>query len=41
MGNVVPSRECGEPRKLSNEAWEGFGVVVNGCAGEGQSEGEL
>jgi len=40
-GNVVPSCECGEPRKLTDEAWEVFGVPVNGCAGEGQSEGGL
>ena len=41
VGNAVPSCECGELRKLSDEAWEGFRVAANGCAGEGQSEGEL
>lgn len=41
MGNVLLSRECGEERKLSDEAWEGFGVAVNGCTGEGRHEGEL
>lgn len=41
VGNILPSREHGELRNLSDEAREGFRVAVNGCAGEGQSEDEL
>lgn len=40
VGNV-PSHECGEPRKLSDETWERFRVAVNGCAGGRQSKREL